>query len=323
MGKWDNMLAILWFLKSRKRMTAEQLADNLEISVRTVYRYIDALCASGVPIIAEAGRNGGYRLLESFREAPLFFNPPELKAIAHSALFARGAGYPFTAELSTALDKIESRLNGEQMDYLQRHMSGLEVISTSQGPSMTTLLQQLEQAVADCETLRMEYRKEGADNADERNIDPYGLAFHRNSWYLIAFCHRRKEIRMFRVDRIVGLSTVGAFFTKPSGFSIQGFFRKESDRKRETEEPFVLLRIQGEAEELDAICRHWHLRHYLKERFDREVQFAIDAPTLEKYIPMYLMTFGTRIRVLEPERIRKLMAETARNLAVFYETELH
>ncbi|CAH0122250.1 hypothetical protein PAE9249_04798 [Paenibacillus sp. CECT 9249] len=60
---------------------------------------------------------------------------------------------------------------------------------------------------------------------------------------------------------------------------------------------------------------------YLKERFDREVQFAIDAPTLEKYIPMYLMTFGTRIRVLEPERIRKLMAETARKLAIFYETE--
>lgn len=64
MSKADNMLAILWLLKSRKRMTAKQFSDALEIHVRTVYRYIDALCASGVPIISDAGYNGGYSLLQ-------------------------------------------------------------------------------------------------------------------------------------------------------------------------------------------------------------------------------------------------------------------
>lgn len=61
--KADNMLSILWLLRTRGRVTAKQLAESLEIHVRSVYRYIDALCASGVPIVAEAGPNGGYSLL--------------------------------------------------------------------------------------------------------------------------------------------------------------------------------------------------------------------------------------------------------------------
>lgn len=66
MSKADNMLSILWMLKEQKRVTAKQIADALEIHIRTVYRYIDALCASGVPIIADSGHNGGYSLLHDF-----------------------------------------------------------------------------------------------------------------------------------------------------------------------------------------------------------------------------------------------------------------
>ncbi len=73
MSKMVNMLSILWLLKTRKQLTAKELAEELEISIRTVYRYIDALCASGVPIIADAGHNGGYSLLNEFTKAPLFF----------------------------------------------------------------------------------------------------------------------------------------------------------------------------------------------------------------------------------------------------------
>lgn len=72
MSKADNMLAILWLLKTKKRMTAKQLANELEIHIRSVYRYIDALCASGVPIIADSGHNGGYHLLHDLTKAPLF-----------------------------------------------------------------------------------------------------------------------------------------------------------------------------------------------------------------------------------------------------------
>lgn len=65
MAKWDNMLSMLWMLRSGRKLTAAQIADSLEISVRTVYRYIDALCASGVPVIAESGHDGGIRIMDS------------------------------------------------------------------------------------------------------------------------------------------------------------------------------------------------------------------------------------------------------------------
>jgi predicted DNA-binding transcriptional regulator YafY len=71
MSKNDNMLAILWMLNSGTKVTAKQISEKLEINIRTVYRYIDSLCASGVPIISDTGHNGGYSLLSNFINAPL------------------------------------------------------------------------------------------------------------------------------------------------------------------------------------------------------------------------------------------------------------
>lgn len=73
MAKLDNILAILWMLSSDKKVTAKQISDKLEMNIRTVYRYMDTLSKSGVPIISDTGHNGGYTLLNDFIEAPLFF----------------------------------------------------------------------------------------------------------------------------------------------------------------------------------------------------------------------------------------------------------
>jgi biotin operon repressor len=93
MAKNDQMLAILWMLNSGAKITAKQIAQKLEISIRTVYRYIDSLCASGVPVVSEGGQNGGYRLLTNFIQAPLVFDTEEQKSLLHAAIFAKEAGY--------------------------------------------------------------------------------------------------------------------------------------------------------------------------------------------------------------------------------------
>jgi predicted DNA-binding transcriptional regulator YafY len=72
MPKTDNMLAILWMLSSGEKITAKQISEKLEMNIRTVYRYIDTLSTSGVPIISDTGHNGGYTLLNNFIEVPLF-----------------------------------------------------------------------------------------------------------------------------------------------------------------------------------------------------------------------------------------------------------
>ena len=111
MAKIDNMMSILWILSSDKKITAKQIAERLEINIRTVYRYIDALSASGIPIISDSGHNGGYTLLNSFINAPLFFNLEEQTALLHSAYFAKESGYFLTETLDEATSKLKLHSN--------------------------------------------------------------------------------------------------------------------------------------------------------------------------------------------------------------------
>jgi predicted DNA-binding transcriptional regulator YafY len=94
MAKIDNMLAILWMLNSGVKMTAKQISEKLEINIRTVYRYVDALCASGIPIISDPGHNGGYSLLNNFIRAPLLFDMEE-KGTPSSCHFCKRSWIPF------------------------------------------------------------------------------------------------------------------------------------------------------------------------------------------------------------------------------------
>ncbi|MDQ0061586.1 helix-turn-helix transcriptional regulator [Paenibacillus harenae] len=319
MAKWDNMLSMLWMLRSGRKLTATQIADSLEISVRTVYRYIDALCASGVPVVAESGHDGGFRILESFREAPLFFDSVELKALFDAFKFTQGAGYPYAKELESALKKVENRLHNEQRDDLSRQTGGLDVISPARPPSVVPLLRDLEQAINDGRTVRIVYRKANAEQADEREVDPYGLAYDQNEWYAVAFCHRSQAFRTFRVDRIDRMEPTEERFEKPERFSASAYFRDQSELVREAGGPLTVIRIEGEPDTLNAVCGHWHMRHYLTERTDREARFLLDVPTMNKYLPMYLMTIGTAIRIREPLELKRRVQEMASAIAQHYD----
>ena len=118
MAKNDNMLAILWMLNSGAKMTAKQIAEKLEINIRTVYRYIDSLCASGVPIVSDSGQKGGYSLLNHFVQAPLFFDMEEQKSLLHAAVFAKEAGYPFSESLDHVTQKLKRYSNRGQVGSL-------------------------------------------------------------------------------------------------------------------------------------------------------------------------------------------------------------
>lgn len=298
-------------------MTAEKISERLEISIRTVYRYIDALCASGVPIVAEAGHDGGYRLPKSFREAPLFFEPDELKSLFHAASFAQGAGYPYERDLTKALEKIRHQLNEEQKDFLERHTSGFDVLFTQNDHSLASLLQQLEQAVAEGQSFDILYDKRQGEDPDERRIDPYGLAYREKFWYVIAFCHLRKGLRTFRVDRIRRLSPAGLFFKRPDDFSVRDYLEQQWGYQSEAAEPTVKVHIRGGQDDIDYLCQYF--RHCLVEREDDEAYFKINTERVDNMLPEFLVSFGTCIQVLEPKKLRTAMVEVARKLEKYYE----
>ncbi len=140
MPKNDNMLAILWMLNSSKKITAKQIAEKLELNIRTVYRYIDSLSASGVPIISDSGHNGGYTLMNDYHQAPLLFDIEEKKALLYATTHAKDSGYPFSDALSSAIEKLRFYSTQEQESILNRHMAGFEVAKQHIVPRLKALL---------------------------------------------------------------------------------------------------------------------------------------------------------------------------------------
>ncbi|UKS27939.1 WYL domain-containing protein [Paenibacillus sp. HWE-109] len=319
MAKLDYMLSILWLLRSKGQMTAEQLAEALELSVRTVYRYIDVLCVSGVPIISESGHGGGFKLPSTFLSLPLFFDTTELTAMAHSVLLAQQAQYPFAESLKKALQKIEHRLSDSQLQELRRHVTGLDVIEPSRSSSLQPILQELERAVADRTTLSLRYSMWEGLAPEERMVDPYGLIYRLNKWYLVVYCHLRKSLRVFRVDRIRDLSFSGMTFTRPEDFSVKAYFLKMNQEEK-ADGSTVNVRLHSKDDILDQICNQWFLQTYLVERSEGEARFIINTDAMLTYMPYLLLSFGKHVHVLEPSILKETLSELARDLAKYYET---
>ncbi|MDF2986160.1 MAG: putative transcriptional regulator [Eubacterium sp.] len=320
MSKNDNMLAILWMLNSGAKVTAKQIAEKLEINIRTVYRYIDALCASGVPVISDTGHNGGYSLLNNFISAPLFFDIDEQKALLHAAVFAKESGYPFNESLNRATDKLKMYSNQEQESILNRHLAGFDVINRDIAPSVKMTLEELELAVANEYSVEVEYRTSHQEKSRSRVIDPYGMFYWNNKWYTVGFCHLRNEIRSFRAERILQIKRTPNIFKRPEAFSARKFFLQNLLPDPVSEEDAIPLIISGRSEALDDLCIHWFFGHHLKERSLNQAIFLLDERTLHADVPHYLLSYGKAIQVIEPESLKKKLVSIASELMGYYQS---
>lgn len=320
MSKADNMLSILWLLQTGKRLTAKQLAEALEMNIRTVYRYIDALCASGVPIVADSGHNGGYSLLQPFTDAPLLFDLNEQKSLIHAAVFAQEAGYPFGEDLDRAIAKLKRYTNEEQRGAIERHSRGFDVILPPANPMLASMLQELEISVANEHTLIVDYQKNFQTEYQTRQIDPYGLVHWKATWYVVAFCHLRRDIRSFRVDRIGNMTRTDSTFQRPAMFSARQYFLSSLLSDADRQEKPISIKIIGRKQALNDLCGHWFLGRTLVERTHEEAHFQLDEQLVHTHVPHILLPFGKAIRVQEPSFLKDRLAAIAADLLHYYQS---
>ncbi|MDM5186375.1 WYL domain-containing protein [Bacillus sp. DX4.1] len=319
MPKIDNILAILWMLSSGKKITAKQISEKLEMNIRTVYRYIDTLSTSGVPIISDTGHNGGYTLLNNFIEAPLFFDFEEQTSLFHAAVFAEEARYYGGEALNRAISKLSKYSNQEQETKINQHLTSLEVISRLSSLSMEPFLKELEQAVADGYSVKILYHKSGEEQSKYRLFDPYRIIYWNNKWYVIGFCHLRNDIRSFRVDRIESLMLTESKFNRPENFSARDFFMKNLLPTMEDKEGLISLVINGNTRTLDDICQHWFLGHYLQGRTSNQAVFLLEKDMIHAYVPYLLLPYGKSIQVIEPISLKKRLIEVLSELIKFHQ----
>ncbi len=310
MNRTDRLLAIVLELQARKRQRAEDLAATFETSKRTIYRDIQALCEAGVPVAAIPGQ--GYSLVEGYFLPPLAFNADEaVMLLLGSEFMAQNFDAQYRAAAQSASRKIEAVLPEKLHAEVHDLQTSLRFISGNTAGNTVTLktLQMLRRAVLERSSIRFRYhtrfREKGAAGGTMREADPYSLSHIANAWYLVAYCHLRRGIRHFRLDRMEDLTLLDITFTRPAGFKIE---QREVEGQRN-----ITVRALFDPE-VSRWVREAPSFFTIKMEDTTEGLLLTLQVRHEQEIVQWLLSWGQQVKVLEPLSLCALLVEEARGI---------
>jgi predicted DNA-binding transcriptional regulator YafY len=302
----DRLLSILLLLQVHRRMTARALAQQLEVSERTIYRDADALSAAGVPVVAARGNGGGLSLIDGFRTNLTGLTEQEAQTLL------LGRQQRLLAELgmgqisSSALTKLRAALPGPTRSAAQQINERIHIdeVSWLRTRDDVPLLPVLLEAIWEERTLAMTYSR--GDGAVERLVEPLGLVAKGSVWYLVARVDG--ELRSYRVSRIQAAHVTDTPFTRPPDFDLAAFWERSSAEFMATVPRYhVTVRAHPEIVPL--------MPHVGKfTRIER-----IDPPDVDGWVRVhirfqlewearhYVLGFADRIEVLDPPELIEIL----------------
>ncbi|WP_433174705.1 helix-turn-helix transcriptional regulator [Actinoallomurus sp. CA-150999] len=319
----SRLVSLLLLLQVRGRMTARELADALEVSVRTVYRDVEALGAAGVPVYGEAGHDGGYRLLDGYRTRLTGLTAAEAESLFLAGMPSVAADLGLGAAVSAAQLKLMAALPAESRAHAMRisECFHLDAPPWYGDTDRTDRLDAVADAVWTRHRTRIRYLRWAEPHEIDRTVDPYGLVLKAGHWYLVA--GHEDGIRTYRVSRITDLTVLAESFTRPVGFDLSAYWRGHVERfhagrhrdeatlrvsPRALEriphvlEPAVARAARGTAGEPDA---------------DGRVRITVPIESVEQALADFLR-LGADVEVLGPPALRERMTEAVEALAALY-----
>lgn len=218
MRRADRLFQIIQFLRSRRLTTAKWLAERFELSERTIYRDIQHLICTGVPIEGEAGV--GYIIRKEYSLPPLMFNLDEITSLVIGSKMAMSLGGNIHKYAETALSKLNSTLPIEQ----QQQINDIKVFSPMKRSANGEKLTLFNQAIREKRSLLIYYQKPHDTIPIAREIYPLGLFFWHDKWTMVGWCLLRESFRHFRLDRITSFQLLNQSFTLTKEQSLDTFF---------------------------------------------------------------------------------------------------
>jgi predicted DNA-binding transcriptional regulator YafY len=216
-----RVLTMLELLQSRRQFSGPELAERLEINVRTVRRYMTTLQDLGFPVETVRGRYGAYRLRAGYKLPPLMFTDDEALAVVVSLLAARRLGLGMAAPaIEGAISKVERVLPAALRDRVRAVQESVVVATREEDadlPAVGTVLVALGAAARQRRRVWLYYRSY-QEHETKRALDPYGLVYRAGRWYVVGYCHLRRAMRVFRLDRIVSVEARDEGFERPADF---------------------------------------------------------------------------------------------------------
>ena len=298
----SRMFEMLYMLLERDRMTAQELAQRLEVSVRTVYRDAQALSEAGVPVYADRGKGGGIAILPSFKLSKSLLSEAERRSILASLQAAAQSG----AEDEAVLRKLRAFFGTSAGDWVQIDFSDW---SGTQDHDVALL----KEAILESRVLAFDYYGESGEKT-ERTVCPLRLWFKGQAWYLRAYCLARRAVRTFKLSRLKRPRIV------PGAFPPEALDARAQDEPRTNwpEPPFVHLRMLA-----DACMAYRVFDDFAESAITRreDGSFLIDTRFPPgAWIVSIILSYGPHAQVLEPPELREEIQKAAENLLARYNT---
>ncbi len=297
----SRLVSLLLLLQTRGQLTAAELAERFDVSVRTIHRDIESLGDAGVPVEAIRGPAGGYRLARGYRTRLTGLTGEEAEALFAAPAAELGLG----RVLADARLKLLAAMPAELQERAERseRLFHLDTRGWFRGEDKTPHLPTLASAVWQGKRVRARYR-EGA-RVVQRTVDPLGLVLKAGAWYLVA--RRSAGMRVYRVSRFVSARVLADQFQRPEGFELDGFWEEWSRTFEESTRRFsVKLRASD-------LVRRFLPRELQGEDGVYTVRFdSLDDAFRE------LLKFGPDAEVLDPPELRDRIAVAAAQVADLY-----
>ena len=319
----SRLVSLLLLLQTRGRMTGAELAQDLEVSVRTVYRDVEALSEAGVPIYAERGPHGGVRLVDGYRTRLTGLTQTEAEALFLSGLPGPAAELGLGTVVAAARLKVLAALPPELRSRASRitQRFHLDAPGWFHAPEELAHLERIAAAVwAD---RRITIRYDRGERTVDRIVDPLGLVLKAGVWYVVALAG--DQTRTYRVSRIREVTHTDEHFERPSDFDLAGFWTT-STAAYERDAPTLACTVRIAPDRLGV------LEDAVGERTVRTAT-RVDRPDPEGWLQLRLVVqwpdeaaenllkLGPSIEVLEPPELRARMTEAARAVLTLYGAE--
>lgn len=299
--KIDRLIGILSILLQKDVVTAASLAEQFEVSRRTINRDIEDLCRAGIPIMTRQGVHGGISIMENYKVNRTIFTTAEMQDIL------AGLRSLDSVNGTNRYGQLMEKLSAGSSDFMTGNQSILIDLSSWYKASLAPKIQTIREAIDDRRELEFLYFSQKGET--RRRIEPYYLIFRWSSWYVWGWCGSRKDYRLFKLNRMENLQLHETHFEKrqvpmpdlrnerifPGGIRAKAVF-----------EPECKWRL---VEEFGMDC--------FEELEDGKLLFRADYTDKENLIT-WLLTFGGKARLLEPEELREEIREIIENMRKIY-----
>ncbi len=310
--KIDRMLSITILLLNRDRISAKELADRFEVSVRTIYRDIEAINMAGIPVISYPGNNGGFGIMNNYRLDRQLLTLGDMVAIL-SALKGIRTTLDYR-DLDNAIEKITSLMPDQERRYqVLPEQLVIDIQPWGYRKKQRSIMKEIHFAVTHTRIAEFLYKNSRGQKI-RRKVEPMTLMYRGFAWYLFAYCLVREDYRLFRLSRISDLLVMDETFAKREK-SCRDILLDETEPDNTVT---VALRFSPEMQ--------YHVEDYFLED---QIQRCDDGSLIvraafheDEWVYSMILSYGDRAEVLEPHHIRKIISEKAKKISALYKPDI-